>query len=185
LVLSVLVVLVALACAVASAKRLRLVFDAWSLDPRTLVALSVVREGEISASSLWPALRAELEVEPGATWERELLEALQAPASVRVALVNEQLAELDYRAKRWARVPRVCASISTSFGFLVATVLVAVGLMSIDDTSALMLQAFNAVAVGVAGTAFCIAAQLRSEATLRDRIAATDKLVARLARDVS
>ena len=43
----------------------------------------------------------------------------------RVALVNEQLAELDYLAQRWERVPRVCASISTSFGFLLAFATVA------------------------------------------------------------
>ena len=59
--------------------------------------------------------------ESDASWENELLSAFDADAITRAGrdgVVNEQLLELDWRGQRWARVPRVCASVATSGGFL-------------------------------------------------------------------
>lgn len=193
-------ILVTVACAYASARRLWFAAEATWLDPFEVAsyvrvgvranAKSGARDGsggadgdearEASAGS-WDALRAEIEGEPRADWERDLFEALDAPASVRVALVNEQLAELDYRAQRWARVPRVCASIASSTGFFFAALAMRAGLASDEiDIEGAVLAAINVVAVGMAGTAFCIAAHVRAGAMTRARLAATDKLVERL-----
>jgi hypothetical protein len=120
-------------------------------------------------------------LEPGTDWERDLFEALDAPDPARIALVNEQLTELDYRAQGWGRVPRVCASISTSFGFLLAFAMVARLASATDlDVGAAITGAINVVAVGVAGAAFCIAAQGRAGKIARERLAATDRLVSYL-----
>jgi hypothetical protein len=95
--------------------------------------------------------------------------------------VNEQLAELDYRAQRWGRVPRVCASISSTSGFLLASLAMRAGLASEDmDINAAVLAAINVVTIGLAGTAFCVAAHVRARAMTRARLAATDALVDRL-----
>ncbi len=118
---------------------------------------------------------------PAADWERDLLDALQASGALRVALVNEQLAELDYRAQRWGRVPRVCASISSSAGFLLAALVMSIGLASDDvNLEDAVVAAINTVTIGMAGAAFCIAAHLRARTIARARLASTDKLVERL-----
>jgi hypothetical protein len=156
---------------------LQLAVDASALDPVALT--NALRAG---GASEWRALREEILVEPAAEWERDLVEALDYPESSRVALVNEQLSELDYRAERWARAPRVCASVSTTFGFLLAFAMVASMATSEMDVGAAVVSAINVVAVGLAGAAFCIAAHLRAAAIVRGRLAATDELLARLER---
>ena len=180
LLLTLLGVLVTAACTYASARRLWFAADAAALDPGELA--NAARGGEAGASGgVWRALRKEIIEEPGADWERDLFAALGARGSARVALVNEQLAELDYRAQRWGRVPRVCASICSSSSFLFAALAMRAGLASDElDIDAAILAAINVVAVGVAGTAFCIAAHVRAGAMTRARLAATDKLVERL-----
>jgi hypothetical protein len=180
-------ILVTVGCAYASARRLWLAAEATWLDPFEFAAVvraaAQVGDGEGTedrgaASGVWDALRAEIQGEPRADWERDLFEALVAPAPVRVALVNEQLAELDYRAQRWARVPRVCASIASSTGFFFAALAMRAGLASdAMDIEGAILAAINVVAVGMAGTTFCIAAHVRAGAMTRARLAATDKLV--------
>ena len=127
--------------------------------------------------------------EPTAEWERDLLTALEAPAKTRIALVNEQLTELDYRIQRWSRVPRVCASIATSFAFLLASLVLRKGLVDAgdlpSDTGELLVRglvgdAFTVAAMGMIGTAFCIAAQSEAKKIAKRRMAAADKLVERL-----
>jgi hypothetical protein len=179
-------ILVTVACVYASARRLWFAAEATWLDPFEFAA--AVRGAGEAASDAWAkvgveALRAEIQLEPRADWERDLFGALGAPAAVRVALVNEQLAELDYRAQRWARVPRVCASIASSTGFFFAALAMRAGLASEEiDVEGAILAAINVVAVGMAGTAFCIAAHVRAGAMTRARLAATDKLVESLER---
>jgi hypothetical protein len=164
------------ACALASVRRLDLAVGASAVDPTTLAA--ALRTGP---PELWSALKRELMSEPEATWEHELVEALDAPSPARIALVNEQLSELDYRAQRWGRVPRVCASVSSSFGFLMAFATVAAmaaGDVTGDvDFGAAAMTAINVVVIGLAGAAFCIAAHLRATAVIRGRLAAADSLV--------
>jgi hypothetical protein len=186
-------------CVYASLRRLWLASDATALDPAVL-ARALRRAGGTDAgggqeddaaqgrerpslerTALWRRIRAEVRREPRAHWERDLVGAIGAPKSVRVALVNEQLAELDYRAQRWARVPRVCASISSSSGFLLASLAMRAGLASDDmDMEGAVLAAINVVMIGLAGTAVCAAVHVRARAMTRERLAATDSLVDRL-----
>jgi hypothetical protein len=172
--------IVAVACTYASVRRIGFAAELTALDPKLLLA--AIRGSETRDSPrFWGALRAEISALPGAAWERELLSALALDGASRVALVNEQLSELDHRSQRWARVPRVCASVSTSFGFLLAALAMRAGL-AVDtlDVSAGVTGAVNALTFGIAGTAFCVAAQSRARSILKERLAATDKLVERL-----
>lgn len=173
---TVLGILVALTCAWASARRLAFAASITGLDPKALVA--ALRGSPAIPPEL---LRAELEAEPAAVWERDLFSALDARGPGRIALVNEQLAELDYHSQRWARVPRVCASISSTSGFLLASLTMRAALASESaDVSTAVASAINGVTVGIAGAAFCIAAQARAGALVKERLAAVDKLVERL-----
>lgn len=177
--------LVALACAVASARRVWLAANATALYPDdVLVALAKVeRTAELDR------LRRLAAEEPSADWERDLLEAMDAPANVRAALVNEQLTELDYRLQRWSRVPRVCASIATSFGFMLATLVLREGLADTRElpievgelvVRGLVGDALTVAALGMVGTAFCIAAQAEAGRIVKARAASADRLVERL-----
>jgi len=169
--------LVATACILASARRLAwAVSPAW-LDPQVLFE---ALEGERLAE--WPKLRAAIASCDGARWENDLLGALGAvDEPSRVALVNEQLRELDWRAQRWSRVPRVCASVATSAGFLFACFALLQGAaLPGGDVAATVVPALDALAVGIAATSFCIAVHLRAQRAVRERLAATDRLVDRI-----
>lgn len=123
-------------------------------------------------------LRDEIEKCGAAPWEKDLLAALEAPVFQRSALTNEQLGEFDWRLGRWGRVPRVCASIATSTGFLLGCVALvdAVGRDGSDVISGLG-PALNALAIGMAGASFCIAVHVRARRLARDRRAAVDEFV--------
>ena len=178
-------VLVALSCAAASARRVWFAANATALHPQDVFDALKRAEGPAAVD----ALRAALASEPEADWERDLLDALAAPPAQRIALVNEQLSELDYRIQRWSRVPRVCASISTSFGFMLATLLLRNALVDTgevpSDVAELLVvglvgDALTVGAMGVVGTAFCIGAQSQARRIAKRRSAAADKLVERL-----
>ncbi len=127
---------------------------------------------------------------PDADWERDLLDALSQPnADARAALVNEQLTELDLRMQAWARVPRVCASLSTSFGILLGTLVLRNGLANAPDLSGelgelfvrdVLGDAMSVAAYGIAGTAFCIAAHAHARRMTRARVEAADRLIEKL-----
>jgi hypothetical protein len=125
---------------------------------------------------------------PDADWEKELVAALGTPISVRTALVNEQLTELDYRIKRWVRVPRVCASICSSSGFLLAAIVLRATLADGGDAmdggfvDAAVFRAIDIAAVGLAGAAFCISIQMRARLAAASRAEAYDRMVQRLER---
>jgi hypothetical protein len=169
--------LVSAACVLASARSLALAVMLTALDPRIL--LEALRgEGRVDWTKLCGSIRAR----DGATWESELLVAMTAADELsRVALVNEHLRELDWRAQRWARVPRVCASVATSSAFLFACVALMNGLAppAYEPGSALV-PALNALAVGIAGTAFCAAVHVHAKRVARNRLTATDRLVEQL-----
>lgn len=178
--LALLSALVALACVLASARRL-----AWAVAPTSLDAsllLDAVRDRED-----WRALTDDVGAQAEATWERDLFQALgEADTLSRDALVTEQLLELDWTTQRWARVPRVCASIATSAGFLFGCIALLQGLAlpeadgSAPALGAALFAALNALTIGIAGTAFCVAVHLRSRRVVRERHQATERLVARL-----
>jgi hypothetical protein len=171
---------VALACALASVRRLWFVTHATALHPDEVVT-SMKKGGK-------DAFRAAAADEPAADWERDLLEAVANPnEKARAALVNEQLTELDFRMQQWVKVPRVCASISTSFGFLLATLVLRRGLVDYGpevsaDVAELFVRglvgdAMSVAAFGLVGTTFCIAAQNAAKKLVAARLEAVDKLV--------
>lgn len=178
-------VLVALACAAASARRVWFAANATAIHPEDLHAALAKAKGPDAIV----ALRALVASVPAADWERELLDALTAPVAQRIALVNEQLTELDYRIQRWARVPRVCASIATSFGFMLATLVLREGLADTGEVpvevgemilKGLVADALMVGAMGLIGTAFCIGAQTEAKRIAKARSVGADKLVERL-----
>jgi hypothetical protein len=121
-------------------------------------------------------------------WERDAFDA--ACASERAArgpLIDEQVIEADWSTERWIRVPRVGASIATSAGFLCACVILiqALGADTSDPaiggaTGSSLTLALDALALGIVGTAFCVAVHLRARVVTRQRRAAVDQLVDRL-----
>ena len=124
-----------------------------------------------------------------ADWERDVVEALSMPPSVRAALINEQLSELDYRLQRWIRVPRVCASIASSAGFLLAAMALRLGLDGIeilgdadvgDMLNRAAVNALGIAALGMWGTVTCISIQMHARRAVKSRLQATDKWIERL-----
>jgi hypothetical protein len=178
---------VAAACIWASARRIAFAVAPTPFDVATMA--SALR-GEDARSRLASLARA-MEKAPGASWEAAILEAATAEPRARAALVNEQLSEYDHFSKKWERVPRVCASISSSTGFLLAAMALRIGVRdpsAFDPATgdavrgALLTGALNCVAVGIAGAAFSVAAMHRARAEARGRLDTVDKLVDRLER---
>ena len=178
-------VLVALSCTAASLRRLKFAVAPTALDPGILLAHL---RGDAGRKRLKHARRSIDRIQ-GAEWEKELLAAISAPIEHRAARVNEALTELDYLLKRWSRVPRVCASVATSSAFLLASLTLRVGLAAATDVpeelrgdaiNAVVMQAISVAAIGMAGTAFCIAVQVRARRSSMAFVALADKLVERL-----
>jgi hypothetical protein len=167
----------ALGCVLASGRRLaRAVAPSW-LDAKALAgALRGLDAGGRSR------LEAAIAACPRADWELRLFQAATAPDDgARVALVNEELRELDWRMQGWARAPRVCASIATSAGLLCGCVALLGALPeSSEDAVSALLPAIDALAVGIAGASFCIAVHARCRRLVRERLADADGLVERL-----
>lgn len=174
-------VIVAFACVAASARRMWLAASPTALHPEDVVAAL----GPSPDPSAIARLRRRLDAT--ADWERDLLDALSEPREeARAALVNEQLTELDLRVQRWARVPRVCASIATSFGLLLGTLVLRRGLrLSADFGGELgeriihevLGDALSVVALGIVGTTFCVAAHGQARTLARERLRAVDRMI--------
>jgi hypothetical protein len=133
-------------------------------------------------------LREALARRPDLEWEREFVEAACSGGdeAAREALLGEPLSELDWLLERWNRVPRVCASVASSVGFLCATVAVIEALAMPDDPEAgavlgrVLAVALSAFTVGLVGTSFCAAVHLRTRGLAKAKVAAADRLVERL-----
>jgi hypothetical protein len=182
---------ITVASIVASATRLKFVLVPTGWDPSAVDACvsRIASGGDRGKAKVLAHLEGAAACAPNADWERGLFAALRARPSARTALVNEQLTELDYRIKRWARVPRVCASICTSSGFLLAAIVLRATLADAGDAmdggrvvDAAVFRAIDVAAVGLAGAAFCIAAQMRARSAAISRAEAYDRLVQRLER---
>jgi hypothetical protein len=171
-------VAIALGCIAASTRRLHFAMAPTFLDVPTL--LQAFRKG------LRPQALAEALADvPEADWERAVLDAFTHPEAARNALVNEQLGEMDFRLQRWTRVPRVCASVASTGGFLLATLALTTGLsdgVPLDSGGTLVNDAIGAVTFGIAGAVFCVAAQFRARDEAKERLRAADKLIERLER---
>jgi hypothetical protein len=181
-----LALLIAVSSVVASAARLRFVLAPTPLDPAVVDrALSTWKRGR---EGLLGRLARVFSSVPEAEWETALVQALRSPRDVRTALVNEQLTELDHRLQRCVRVPRVCASICTSSGFLLAATVLRVSLGGSETPTdpggvdAAVFQAIDVAAVGLAGAAFCIAIQMRARRIAASKAEAFDRMVQRLER---
>jgi hypothetical protein len=121
------------------------------------------------------------------SWERDIFEAACDPRPAEGdALLTEPLGDLDWRVLRWDRVPRVCASIATSAGFLFATIAVVRGLSIPSDPEwapavrEALDAALTALTIGIAGTAFCATIHLRTRRLPRTHLEAADRLVERV-----
>jgi hypothetical protein len=164
----------------AAARRLSFAVDATTFEPAVLLA--AWRAGDAGRRD---AIRRVVARE-APPWEAEVFAALdEADPAARDAALEEQLIELDWRAHRWGRVPRVCASIATSGGFLFASVAALEGLAvppgAVPDMWATLLAAVSAMAVGIAGAVFCVFVHLRVRRLVLERVAAAGRLVAELA----
>jgi hypothetical protein len=179
-------ILVALSCVLASARRMMFVASPTALHPDDVVRAL----GRAPDRAVLERLRAAVADVPDADWERDLLDALADPrAEVRAALVNEQLTELDLRVQRWARVPRVCASIATSVGIMLGTLVLRNGLANAPELTGdlgelfvrdVISDAISVAAFGIVGTAFCIAAHSQARRIARARLEAADRMVEKL-----
>jgi hypothetical protein len=183
--LALIAAVMAAACVLASARRIAYSVAPTALDVSTIAAALRGADGQARLSALTSVVASA----SGAEWERGLVEAVAAEPKTRAALVNEQLGEYDHLTKRWERVPRVCASIASSSGFLLAAVALRMGVrdpMTFDPATgdaargALLTGALNCVALGIAGAAFSISAMHRARLEARSRLDSVDKLVDRL-----
>ncbi len=179
--------IVSFTCVGVSLRRLEYVYAACSFDPDVLLrALRGDRGRELA-----PALLRELAREAPEERDRDLFVALADTSDARAALLGEALLELDYRFQRWARVPRVSASIASSAGFLLATWALRLSLVVApgvgedqfrDVLEAALASALGVVAVGAIGTVGSLAVFYEARKVTRARKAATDKLIDRLER---
>lgn len=177
-------ILVAAACVASSAWRMWLAASPTAIHPDAIVAALGAGGGAPAAVA---GLRRGLAASPGADWERELLEAASDPRpEARAARVNEQLTELDRRMQRWARVPRVCASVATSAGIMLGTLVLRSGFAGAPDLTGelgglfvrdVMNDALSVASFGVVGTTFCIAAHAHARRLAAGRSRAADRMV--------
>jgi hypothetical protein len=175
--------LVAITCVVASAYRLTQAVSLTSLDPGLL--LDALKSDD--SRRLCAKLQEGTAGGDSVSWEREIMAAFaESDPRARDALVNEQLTELDGRAQRWARIPRVCASVATSAGFLLASIALVQGLSlpaeaePVGAGATTVVGALNTLTIGIAGASFCYAVHLRARRLVRKRLAAVDRLILRL-----
>jgi hypothetical protein len=169
--------LFAAACAGASARRLAFAVAPTALDHGLLLEALQADTGEDSRAWIRAALAS------GAGWEGALFDALAEPDEHRRdALVAEQLSEFDQLAARWASVPRVCARLATSAGFLFACIALLEGLALPagegfpEALHAALMSALSSLAIGVAGTSFCVAVHFRARRARAESGAAADRL---------
>ena len=184
--LEVIASMIVAACVGASAHRL------WSLSRVFAVDLRAVADAlKAGAPSreVAGALRAE-----GASFEAELVEAADparhdAPASA-LGAVNEVMLEIDDRLQRWERVPRVAVSVSSSSGFLLASLAMRRGLADTDLLAPDLREAFlfhalgdavGAAALGICGAFTCVALHARARTMRRARAAGVSAVVSELA----
>jgi len=181
--------MVALACVVASGRRLAWAVAPTGLDPR-MIAKALQGETGENADAAFRSLRAAVSSDGRLEWESELLAAFEVDdEQQRDALVNEQLLELEGRLARSSRVPRACASIATSAGLLFGTLALVQGLAGPEGEGGTVVtshgalpSALAAVSLGIAATAFCVAVHVRAGRIATQRRVAIDDLVTLLQR---
>lgn len=184
-------VIVSACCVAASLRRLVFVYEAVSFDPELLLRDLRGDEGRARAPKILERLVEESRPEE-AGGDRDLFEALADRSELAPARIVQALIELDFRFSRWARVPRVCASIASSAGFLLASWALRLALVAApaaadnredpfrEALNQALMAALGVVAVGAAGTVTCLAIFYEARRVTRLRRDATEKLVERL-----
>jgi hypothetical protein len=185
----VIALVVSIACAIAAGMRLFFVYEAVSFDPELVARELRGDEGRAFA----PALLSTLETAAPSADERGLLAAVRGGAGPErdEAEMSEQLLELEHRFNRWVRVPRVCASIASSAGLLLATWAMRLALAdapALGDErfrtaiEAAIGRALGVAAIGAAGTVTCIALFHEARRLARARREAAVKVIERMHR---
>ncbi len=177
-----LAVFVSLAAALGSLNRIRLVATPTVIDVSVLA--NALRTNVGNHGDVLRAVEGLAASDPRAEWEREFVLAARCEGGERTARLSELVGEFNFRLERWVRVPRVLASVSSSACFLLATLLLRRGLTTeivLDENGILgvdrlVMQAVNVAALGLAGTAVCVAAQLRARRMARTRAGEVDSL---------
>jgi hypothetical protein len=169
--------LVAAACVLASLRRLALAVAPVSFD-------AVEMRRAVTGHRAMASLRAAVGAESRARWEQDLFAAFaENDPRLRDALVNELLTEVDGLTGAWSRVPRVCASLATSCGFLFASVSLLRSWGGAQAPLAVSLAVVSAVdtfSIGVMATAFCLVIHVRATRAARASLSAIDELVERM-----
>jgi hypothetical protein len=175
--MSALSALVAMACVLASLRRLAVAVAPTSFDSEELRRAMT---GPRALASLQEALGSAAET----TWEGRLFSAFaEHDALLREALVNELLTEVGGLTSAWSRVPRICASLATSFGFLFASMSLLRswgGAQTPPSVGLALVSAVDAFSLGFMATAFCIVIHVRAGRAARHSLAAIDRLVERM-----
>ncbi|MBL8611169.1 MAG: hypothetical protein JNL38_27750 [Myxococcales bacterium] len=184
--------LVGIACVAASMRRLWFAAGPSELDAAELGKHLGVKQAldPSRARARLAAVRALARRLPETAWERQIVEAMdERRHEVRTALVNEQLREVDWTLGKWARVPRVCASIASSAGLLLATFVLRAGLHDPEAlsgdvaelvTTGIVGQALGVATLGIASTLLCVGLMSQANRIAKERLAATDALVEHL-----
>ena len=124
-------------------------------------------------------------------WEKEVFEASSLEGEARAARMNEALTEIDHRLATWSRVPRVCASIASSTGFLCGAMALRAGLSDVDAVPDEAIDsvlhgavgsALGVAALGIAAAVACVALDSEAKKAARAKRLAADLLVERLER---
>jgi hypothetical protein len=110
-----------------------------------------------------------------------LVAAAEPDEPTRSARINELLTELEVLSGRWDSVPRACARLSSSAGFLFATIVLlealAPGQDEPRDLHASLWTAVGALVAGVVAAAVCAAVHVRATAARKGAAQAADRLV--------
>jgi hypothetical protein len=104
----------------------------------------------------------------------------EVAASEPLLFLAAALAELQFELSRWARVPRVCASVASTTGFLCASVRLRSGLLediSEGESLQVILRGVDMVAIGMATALTCAAIQRASNRRAKAMLSAADALV--------
>ncbi len=177
--------IVVLACIWASLARLRRAIAPTAIDPAPLME---ALRGD-AGRERYADLCAQIAEDPDADWERELVHAFEKRGDERVARINELLLDLDHLVTSGARVPRVCASIAATTGFLLASLALRRGLgvatdlpLEVQDLAIhqAVRDGIDVAAVGICGAVFCVTVGMRAAKAAKARLRATDQLVERM-----
>jgi len=175
-----------LGCVAASARRLSFAVAPTPFDA-VLLRAEVDRSGRERIAET-------LAIQPEAVWEREVFAASLLSGAEQAAAMNEALSEIDFLLSKWSRVPRVCASIASSTGFLGGAMALRSGLSEVDFVADAAINqtlhgavsnALGVAAFGLAATVACVALDSEARKAAKSRRLAADLLVERLERPVA